>query len=45
MQFVILITLPTLTGSSFDEYGLYVIEEANIESHGLGYDLGIYISQ
>ncbi len=22
-----------------DEYGLYVIEEANIESHGLGYDL------
>lgn len=24
-----------------DEYGLYVIDEANIESHGLGYDLNI----
>ncbi|HQV60567.1 MAG TPA: glycoside hydrolase family 2 TIM barrel-domain containing protein [Chitinophagaceae bacterium] len=24
-----------------DEYGLYVVDEANIESHGLGYDLSI----
>ena len=22
-----------------DEYGLYVIDEANIESHGMGYDI------
>ena len=24
-----------------DEYGLYVVDEANIESHGLGYDLTV----
>ncbi|MBK7637762.1 MAG: hypothetical protein IPJ13_28360 [Saprospiraceae bacterium] len=24
-----------------DEYGLYVVDEANIESHGLGYDLSV----
>ena len=24
-----------------DEYGIYVIDEANIESHGLGYDLRV----
>ena len=24
-----------------DEYGLYVVNEANIESHGLGYDLNV----
>lgn len=24
-----------------DEYGLYVVDEANIESHGLGYDLDV----
>lgn len=24
-----------------DEYGLYVVDEANIESHGLGYDLNV----
>lgn len=24
-----------------DEYGLYVVDEANIESHGRGYDLGV----
>lgn len=27
-----------------DEYGLYVIDEANIESHGLGYDLGVTLA-
>ncbi|MCO6484076.1 MAG: DUF4981 domain-containing protein [Flavobacteriales bacterium] len=27
-----------------DEYGLYVVDEANIESHGLGYDLSVTIS-
>ncbi len=27
-----------------DEYGLYVIDEANIESHGLGYDLAISLA-
>lgn len=27
-----------------DEYGLYVVDEANIESHGLGYDLHVTIS-
>ncbi|MEO7264606.1 MAG: glycoside hydrolase family 2 TIM barrel-domain containing protein [Ferruginibacter sp.] len=27
-----------------DEYGLYVIDEANIESHGLGYDLNVSIA-
>ena len=24
-----------------DEYGIYVVDEANIESHGMGYDLGV----
>lgn len=24
-----------------DEYGLYIVDEANIESHGLGYDLSV----
>jgi beta-galactosidase len=24
-----------------DEYGLYIIDEANIESHGMGYDLAV----
>ena len=27
-----------------DEYGLYVIDEANIESHGLGYDLSVSLA-
>ncbi len=27
-----------------DEYGLYVVEEANIESHGLGYDLSVTLA-
>lgn len=27
-----------------DEYGLYVVDEANIESHGLGYDLAISLA-
>ena len=32
------ITLTTPTGMKCDEYGLYVYDEANIESHGMGYD-------
>ncbi|MFN8252795.1 MAG: glycoside hydrolase family 2 TIM barrel-domain containing protein [Ferruginibacter sp.] len=27
-----------------DEYGLYVVNEANIESHGLGYDLSVTLA-
>lgn len=27
-----------------DEFGLYVIDEANIESHGLGYDLNVTLA-
>lgn len=27
-----------------DEYGLYVVDEANIESHGLGYDLSVTLA-
>lgn len=27
-----------------DEYGLYVVDEANIESHGLGYDLDVTLA-
>ena len=27
-----------------DEYGLYVVDEANIESHGLGYDLNVTLA-
>lgn len=27
-----------------DEYGLYVVDEANIESHGLGYDLTVTLA-
>lgn len=27
-----------------DQYGLYVVDEANIESHGLGYDLSVTLA-
>ncbi|QEC58409.1 DUF4981 domain-containing protein [Flavisolibacter ginsenosidimutans] len=27
-----------------DEYGLYVVDEANIESHGVGYNLGVTLA-
>ena len=38
-----LATIPSRNGfyELCDEYGIYVIDEANIESHGMGYDLRV----